>query len=55
MESEYKSALLTFIKFNLEQMTAQERIDFIDGVIGDYCPYCGYDDGGRDCQCQNDD
>lgn len=32
-----------------------ERVDLLRTIAGDWCPNCGYDNGGRRCHCENND
>jgi hypothetical protein len=47
--------LIAVLHDRMEKMTEQERIDLLRSIAGDYCPKCGYDNGGRYCPCDNDE
>ena len=47
--------LIAVLHERMQKMTAQERIDLLYAIAGDYCPKCGYADGGRRCHCDNDE
>ena len=54
MDHDYKD-LTEYIQSMMWRMTAGERVAFLADVPGDFCPSCGYDNGGNSCQCQNDE
>lgn len=48
--------LITEVRELLHRMTPEQRVEFIFNLGDGYCYNCGAkEDGGRRCQCENDE
>ena len=55
MKYEEKQIIFYQVRLALENMSDEERKDFLYSIADDYCRYCGRKEYGDNCQCENDE